>query len=445
MAIPKAGPVPLAELEGFLEPFTGLVRRSESRTAMGRYATGLLSDLSRKTVSDMGRTLPGTNGQRLQEFLTNTPWSPEEMDRIRIGHMLERASVGDGVMVIDDRGLPKKGRHSVGVGRECSGTLGQVDNCQVVVTAHYVDRVFDWPVSARLYLSRSWAEDRERRERARVPTRIAFQTKAEISLDLVDMAREAGLQPRAVVADAGYGDQPPFTRGLESRELPYVVAVASTMRFRRAEEVAADPGEPTPQSYRGRGRPWRATTLEDGVPTHTAQELTEALPSDAWRSIAWRQGTRGPLVKQAARIRVFRSGPRSKHHPSEGWLVGERPLPGRQGDPKFSFMWGMDALSVADLLELAHVRWVIERSYQDAKGELGFDDYEGRLWPGLHRHLALVMLAHSFLTLLQSYGPETTGPPGSPQGDKTSSPPPPARGFPPGGPSKRGRSSTAHP
>lgn len=299
MAIPKAGPMPLAELEAFLEPFGGLVRRSESREAMERYATGLLSDLSRKTASDMGRAVPGTNGQRLQEFLTNTPWSSEAMDELRIRYMGEYAAVGDGVVVIDDTGLPKKGRQSVGVGRQYSGTLGRVDNCQVVVTAHYVDRVFDWPINARLYLPRAWAEDRERRKRARVPEGVEFQTKGEIGLALLDQARCAGLEPRAVVADAGYGDQPPFTGGLEARGLAYLVAVGSALRFRSAEAVAEDSGDVSPRPYRGKGRPRKATTLEDRIPTQTAEGLLDALPDEAWRAVAWRRGTRGPLVKLA--------------------------------------------------------------------------------------------------------------------------------------------------
>jgi SRSO17 transposase len=446
MAIPKAGPSPLAELGAFLEPFGRLVRRSESREAMERYATGLLSDLSRKTASDMGRSIPGTNGQRLQEFLTNTPWSSEAMDEMRIRFMTERASVGDGVVVIDDTGLPKKGRGSVGVGRQYSGTLGRVDNCQVVVTTHYVDRVFDWPINARLYLPRPWTEDGERREKARIPENVEFETKGLIGLRLLDQARAAGLKPRAVVADAGYGDQPPFVGGLEARNMPYLVAVGSAQHFRSAEAVFQDEGDVLQPPYQGKGRPRKSITLEDRISTQTTAELLEALPEEAWHTVAWREGTRGALVKRATRIRVFRSGLRGSHLPSEGWLVGERPLPGRQGDPKFYLAWGLDALSLEELLELAHVRWVIERFYQDAKGELGFDDYEGRLWPGLHRHLALVMVAHSFLTLKQSYGPEITGPPDPiPDSATSATSTPPARGFPPKSPKKHRRTAKVRP
>lgn len=446
MAIPKAGLEPLADLGGFLEPFGELVRRSESREAIERYATGLLSDLSRKTAADIGRALPGTGGQRLQEFLTNTAWDFRAMDRKRIAHMLEQASVGGGVLVVDDTGLAKKGTHSVGVARQYSGTLGRVDNCQVVVTTHYVDRVFDWPVGARIYLPEAWAFDAQRRRKARVPEAVGFRTKGQIGLALVDEALDAALQPRVVVADAGYGDQPAFLEGLEARELPYVVGVESTLRFRLAEEVEADPAGGSPPPYGGRGRPPKPPTLEERVLPTQAGKVLASLPQEAWSRVAWREGTKGALVKMAARVRVYRTGGRGGHLPTIGWLIGERPLPGHKGEAKQYFACGLDDLTLEELIELAHLRWIVERFYQDAKGELGLDDYEGRLWPGLHRHIALVMLAHCYLTLRQSYGPEVTqrAPPAQ-QGEQAAPrpAPPPARGFPPSGPKEPRRITQA--
>ena len=132
----KTGLDPLADLAVFLEPFGSLVHRAQSRHALERYTTGLLADLRRKTAPDLGRAVAGTNGQRLQEFLTNTPWDSGAMDRMRVQHMVAQASAGLGVQIIDDTGFAKKGTHSVGVARQYSGTLGRVDNCQVVVTSH---------------------------------------------------------------------------------------------------------------------------------------------------------------------------------------------------------------------------------------------------------------------------------------------------------------------
>ena len=445
MAVLKAGPDALVDLAAFLEPFGRLVRRSESRQSLERYTTGLLSDLGRKTASDIGRAVAATSSQRLQEFLTRTAWDPKEMDRLRVRHMLEHASVGEGVVILDDTGFAKKGRHSVGVARQYSGTLGRIDNCQVLVTSHYVDRVFDWPISGRLYLPKEWLTDRERRTKAQVPRQIALQTKGQIALELVDEGLQAGIPIRAVAADAGYGDQPVLLDGLEKRGLPYVVGIASTVRFRRAQAVEEDPGDGPPPLYRGKGRPRKTLGIKERIPTEEAGALVTALAEKAWQTVAWREGTKGALVKEFARLRVYRSGQRGEHLPSSGWLVGERPRAGHRGDTKYYFAWGLDDPSLEGLVELAHRRWVIERFYQDAKGELGLDDYEGRLWTGFHRHVALVMLAHCYLALRQSYGSEVTEP-GSPRGAtkrKRRTSPPPKRGFPPTRPAQRGSKKKA--
>ena len=447
MAIPKAGPEPLADLASFLEPFGRLVVRSESREALERYATGLLSGADRKTASELGRSLPGTNGQKLQEFLTRTNWEPWEMDRLRIERMRNDASVGDGVLILDDTGFAKKGKASVGVSRQYSGTLGRVDNCQVLVTAHYVDRVFDWPITSRLYVPEGWAKDRERRAKAQVPESVRFQTKGEIGLELIDQAREAQVPFRWVVIDAGYGDQPPLLNGLVERQIPHLVAVSRTTRLRLASAVEQDLGDPPPPAYSGRGRPRKATTVKDRVEPQEAAQILEGLAASAWRRVAWRDGRKGPLVKEFARVEVFRSGLRAEHLPVRGWLIGERPMgpdiaPAEQ---KYYFAWGLDALSLEELVDLAHVRWVIERFYQDAKGELGLDHYEGRLWTGLHRHVALVMLAHCFLTLRQCYGPERlqAEPPPQSRSQRGQRRPRPPRGFPPTGTAKPRRVAPA--
>jgi SRSO17 transposase len=316
--------------------------------------------------------------------------------------MVAHASVGLGVQIIDDTGIAKKGTHSVEVARQYSGTLGRVDNCQVLVTSHYVDRSFDWPITARLYLPESWSQDEARLEGAKVPRGTTFKTKGEIALDLIDAGIAAGVPTWAVVADAGYGDQPVFLNGMEARGLPYLVGVACSTRFRLAQDVASDPGPPPPPPYQGQGRPRRPQRLEDRLPSYEAGNLLEALPSDAWSSISWREGSKGKLAQSFLRVRVYRVGLRGKHLPTSGWLIGQRPRPGHRGEPKFFFAWGLDTLSLQDLVTLAHCWWVIERFYQDAKGELGLDDYEGRFWTGLHRHVALVMLAHCYLAWRRS-------------------------------------------
>ena len=247
----KVGPSPPADLAAFLQPYASLVSRGQSRHAMERYTTGLLADIPRKTAADLGRGVAGTNGQRLQEFLTNTEWDYREMDRLRMQYMVAQASLGRGLQIIDDTGFAKKGTHSVGVARQYSGTLGRVDNCQVLVTSHYVDGSFDWPIAARLYLLEGWTQDQVRLSAAKVPAGTSFKTKGEIALELIDAGIAAAVPTEAVLADAGYGDQPRFLDGLEIRGLPYLVGVASTTRFRLAQDVEEDSGEQPAPPYQG--------------------------------------------------------------------------------------------------------------------------------------------------------------------------------------------------
>ena len=442
MAILQAGIEPLVDLRQFLAPFSQFLRRSESRDALERYATGLLSSTQRKTASELGRSLPGTNGQRLQEFLTRTEWDPRQMDQLRVEHMRTCACAGNGVLIIDDTGFAKKGAASVGVARQYSGTLGRIDNCQVLVTTHYVDRVFDWPVTARLYLPEGWAKDKARRQEAHVPESVLFQTKGSIGLDLVNWAIQAQVPFRALVIDAGYGDQPVLLDGLVELKIPHIAAVSCAVRFRHAQSVEQDPGDPPPPPYSGRGKPKKPSTLKERIPAIEAGEIFERLPPEAWQRVAWRNRLERTLVKEFARVEVFRSGYRGAHLAVRGWLLGERPISKhvRKEDQKYYFAWNLDGLNLEELVELAHIRWVIERFYQDAKGELGLDHYEGRRWTGFHRHVALVMLAHCYLTLRQSYGGDIVeqGPLNQGQSQSARSLAP-GRGFPPKGKKKHAR------
>jgi SRSO17 transposase len=183
-----ASPAKLPELQEFLGAFQVRFRRPEGRDALERYTTGLLTELPNKHCDTIAQAVPGTSEQRLQEFLTNMPWDEADLNRQRVQKMIAEATQGKGVLVFDDTGFPKQGAASVGVKRQYSGTLGKVGNCQVAVTCCYTDSQATWPVAVRLYLPQSWAYDLGRRQQARVPAEVAFQTKAEIALALLDQA-----------------------------------------------------------------------------------------------------------------------------------------------------------------------------------------------------------------------------------------------------------------
>ena len=403
--VPKASPAPLPELAIYLEPFAPLFRRSTSRESVERYLTGLLTDLPRKNCDTIAAAVAGTSTERLQHLLTDATWEPQALDQQRVT-ALAAQSPANGILVLDDTGLPKQGRSSVGVARQYSGTLGKVANCQVVVSAHYVAdeptsrAPLHWPVTAQLYLPEAWATDPARRAKVHVPPEVSFQTKPELALALVDQARVWGVPFACVVADAGYGDNPTLLQGLDDRQVAYVVGISNTFGVRLPEEVHAA-ALVLPSRPRGRGQPKKPRP----APLYTAKAVLEALPEDRWQTITWREHKDTVLRKQFAAVRVhWATGgaqfSTSHHRVStgpEGWLLGERPVPGEGGDCKW-YVSNLPAdTPLHRLVELAHSRWPIEQFYEDAKGECGLDHYQGRRWDGLHRHLALVMLAYSFL------------------------------------------------
>ncbi len=413
--VPKASPDTLPELAIYLEPFAPLFRRSTSRESLERYITGLLTDLAHKNCDTIAAAVAGTSTERLQHLLTDAVWEPQTLDQQRVRALVAQ-SPPDGMLVLDDTGLPKQGRGSVGVARQSAGTLGKVAHGQVVVSAHYVAdeptsrAPVHWPLTARLYLPEAWATDRARRAKVRVPPEVTFQTKPELALALVDQARAWGAPFATVVTDAGYGDNPTFLKGLDDRQVAYVVGVSSTFGVRLPDEGRATALVPPPRPRR-RGQPQKPRP----APLYAAKAVLDALPAERWQTITWREAADTSLRKQFAAVRVHwaTGGAQlsTSHHRvttgPEGWLLGERPMPGARGEVKWYFSNLPEDTPLHRLVELAHSRWPIEQFYEDAKGECGLDHYQGRRWDGLHRHLALVMLAYSFLAR-QRWMPATT-------------------------------------
>ena len=363
--IPQAPEPPLPELATFLDPFRVHFARSEGPHARERYLTGLLTELPNKNCDTIAQSVPGTSEQQLQGLLTTMAWDEDDLNRQRVQRLRQLPSEGDGALIFDDTGFAKQGKCSVGVARQYSGTLGKTGNCQVTVNCHYAERTLAWPVATRLYLPKDWAEDESRRDKAQVPEEIAFQTKPQIALDLLDQAKAWGVRWACVTADADYGDNPNFLDGLEQRRQRSVVAV-------RADFAVA--------------------LSRRGGEARRADVLIQAQAARSWYSVVWREGSKGWMRGRFVALRGWRVTSSGRRR--SGWLIGER-----ASDGKCRYYWSNfgPAVALERLVEYAHRRHWVDQYHEEAKGLLGWDESLGRLWRGFHRHAVSVMLAYSFL------------------------------------------------
>ena len=378
----------LAEGLGHLDRHAGL----------SGYCTGLMLPLSRKSVEPMAARVDPLHAsarhQSLHHFVAKAQWSDAEMLRRVSQWVVPKMDLSaGGFWIIDDTSFPKKGKHSVGVARQYCGVLGKQDNCQVAVSISLANAQASVPVAYRLYLPKLWAEDAKRRQQAGVPVEVRFATKTQIALQQLETLLAAGAPKYCVLADAAYGVDQAFRQQLADLGLPYVVGITSSV-------VVWAPGvEPlAPKGYSGRGRPpvlVRRTRSRQPV---AVKDLAQGLAASAFQTISWREGTNETLSGRFAAVRIRHAGGnigKARLHP-EQWLLIE--WPAAHAEPLKYYLSNLpEDTALNDLVSQAHMRWRIERDYQDLKQELGFGHYEGRGWRGFHHHASLSIAAYGFL------------------------------------------------
>jgi SRSO17 transposase len=373
-------------LGDFMSSLGSLLGNEQRRASFALYATGLLGDSERKSMEPIAaRACPNpkrldAQHQRLHHFITCSKWKDgpvrEFAARYAIDALTEREPIE--VCILDDTGMLKQGKHSVGVQRQYTGTAGKITNCQLAVSLSVATATEHLPIDFELYLPRSWTDDDARRREAGIPAEVTFKTKIELAIDMLERAASANIPLGVLLADSFYGRASELRVKARSLGLEYVLAIDSDTLV-----------EPI-----GKNGKLKAATRVD------------ALAKDKrYRSFTWLQGSKAPLCSRFAfeQVRL-----------PEGQIATlifeweqDKPKPN-----KFAVAVLDKKRSKKQLLRLLKQRWRTERVYEDLKGELGFDHFEGRRYRGFNHHVSVALCCFAFVVAerVRCFSPQSRRP-----------------------------------
>jgi len=365
LALLTNGEQELAALHARIEPH---FRRAEVRERVGRFLRGLLSRIERKNGWQLAEELDESGPQGVQRLLNAAEWDEDAVrDELR-AYVMEHLEEEQGVLVVDETGFVKKGRKSVGVARQYSGTAGRRENSQMGVFLLYSSAKGQAFIDRALYLPEEWTQDPVRCREAGVPTSVRFATKGELAQQMLAQAFAAGVQADWVVADSVYGYEE-MRDWLESRHQKYVLAVPETHSI-------WSQGEQQPVGL-----------------------LAALLPKEAWVPLSAGEGSQGPRLYEWAWLQLP-----YEREDSQGWvcwLLIRRSL----SDPSeraYYRAWGPASTPLTTLVRVAGSRWTVEEGLEQAKGGVGLDQYEVRSWTAWYRFITLALLAYAFLVVMRS-------------------------------------------
>jgi SRSO17 transposase len=343
--------------------------RSEPRARSFAYLQGLLSGCERKNGWQLAEWMEEVAPYRVQHLLDRARWDANAArDQLR-DYVLEELSSPDAVLIVDETGFLKKGRHSAGVKRQYTGTAGRIENSQVGVFLCYGSDKGAALVDRELYIPQEWAVDQERRRAAGIPETVEFATKPELARRMIGRALDSGATAAWVAADEVYGHDSKLRRFLEGRQMSYVLAVASDQRL------------------------WQSDFMQ-----HRVDAIALSLPASRWKRLSAGFGSKGERLYDWALMQLSKQ---------DGWtraLLVRRSI---EEKPECAYYLcyaptGKDTIET--LVRVAGQRCLIEQSFETAKGECGLDHYEVRHWHGWYRHITLSMLAHAVLSVLRARG-----------------------------------------
>ena len=344
-------------------------RRPEPRRRVLDYLRGLLSPVERKNGWQLAEHIGDATPAGVQRLLSQYRWDADLVRDDLKSYVVEHLADADAVLVVDETGFLKKGDKSVGVQRQYSGTAGRIENCQVGVFLAYAGAKGRALLDRELYLPRVWAENWERRQEAGVPEGVSFHT-GQLAQLMLQRAVESGVPFGWFTGDEVYGSDRKLRLWLERLDVPHVLAIKSTEKL------------------------WALT--DKGPLQVRADRLASGVAESAWVRCSAGDGTKGPRVYDWAAVDI-----RPLREPDQGhWLLVRRSI-AKPGELAYYVCFGPAGTSLEELMKVAGTRWAIEECFEEAKGQVGLDQYEVRRWDGWYRHITLAMLAHAYLTVIR--------------------------------------------
>lgn len=349
----------------FVEAFdriAGRFARREPRAAAKAFLAGLLSDAERKTCWSLAERAGYRDPAPMQRLLRTARWDASAVVADVRGFVVERLGHPDGVLIPDETGFVKKGYHSVGVQRQYTGTAGRIENSQVGVFLAYASPYGRALLDRRIYLpEQTWCVDADRRAGARVPDEVAFATKPQLAVEMIDAALDAGVPAGWVTADEVYGADPNLRARLEARGIGYVLAIGCN----------------------------RHVAVNDGRVRLRVDDIADGLGRRWWHRMSAGVGAKGPRDYDWAAVAIGTTANR--------WLLIRRnPC---SGELAFYLCWSPQPAPLAVLIRVAGSRWAVEECFQAAKTHVGLDHYQVRGWTSWHRFTVLALLALAILAV----------------------------------------------
>lgn len=389
------------KLRKFLERFDDCFPRKDTRAHLPVYVSGQLSDIPEKSVEPIAINA-GVPVRTLQEFLSQHAWDDDKA-RDRLQQIVRDEHAGtNSIAVIDETSDVKKGDKTPGVQRQWCGAVGKTENCIVTVHLSYARDGFHCLLDGELFLPESWSDDRDRCREAGIPDDMVYRPKWQIALELYDRAKLNGLHFEWATFDEGYGGKPEFLRELTARHQKFVGEVPRN--FVGWVDPPRVVTRPYHKNRRGRGR--RVPRLASGSrPACRVDEMLAdpRLRDQPWRRFRVKDGHKGPMVWEVKHLRFYPVGTDGLPGEPLHLIVARDVL--NPDEVKFFVSNAPEGTSVQVMLLVAFSRWRVERCFEDQKSELGLDQYEGRRYRGLKRHLILSCVSYLFLSRVrQEFG-----------------------------------------